>query len=231
MVVFDVDGTLYAQTPLRIAMLRQLLIDALASRSLDTLKTLRVFRQVREHLGNEPGVDFLTQQYQLTAERCRKSVEQVRDLTSEWLEKRPLPYLAACRYPLLPAIFSGLRASGKKVAAFSDYPAVDKLSALGLQASPVVCATDLQVGRLKPDPFGLLLILDQCGVVPGRALMIGDRFDRDAAAAKQAGVRALIRSTRTHPEFDTFKNFHDPVFKPLLRPASYRDSEHDLRPG
>lgn len=231
LVVFDVDGTLYAQTRLRLVMLRQLLIDALASRSLDTIRTLRVFRQVREQLGDQPCDDFIAQQYQLTAERCRKSVEEVQQITSDWLEQRPLPFLAACRYPHLPAVFSGLRASGKRIAAFSDYPAVEKLSALGLQASPVVCATDPHIGRLKPDPLGLMLILKQCGVAPDRTLMIGDRFDRDAAAAKRAGVRALIRSGKTHPEFDTFKSFDDLIFEPLLRPGLYRDSEHGFWPG
>ena len=231
LVVFDVDGTLYAQRPLRLAMFRQLLKDALATRSLDTIRTLSVFRKVREHLGNQPGVDFLEQQYRLTAERCHQSVERVREITTEWIERRPLPYLTACRYAHLPAVFSGLRASGKRVAVFSDYPAAEKLRALGLQANPIVCATDAEVSRLKPDPLGLMLILKQCDVAPDRALMIGDRFDRDAAVARRAGVRALIRSSKPHPEFDTFRRFDDPVFEPLLRLPSFGNNGRGLSPG
>lgn len=217
LVVFDVDGTLYSQSRLRLVMLGQLIADAWACRSISTINALRVFRQVRESLGDQPGIDFLTQQYQQAAERCQLSTDELRKLTTDWLEQRPLRFLAACRYSRLQAVFSALHASGKQVAVFSDYPAVEKLFALGLQASPIVCATDAEVARLKPDPAGLLLVLKQCGVPPNRTLMIGDRFDRDALAAKRAGVRALIRSRKPHPEFQTFQKFDDAVFVPLLR--------------
>lgn len=64
------------------------------------------------------------------------------------------------------------------------------LAEMGLKAGPVVCATDPGIARLKPDLAGLLAILRQTGVVPERALMIGDHFDRDGAAAGRAGMRA-----------------------------------------
>ena len=140
----------------------------------------------------------------------------VRALTQEWMERRPLPLLAACRYPQVAEVFAGLRAAGKRIAAFSDYPALAKLAALGLQAEVVVCATDTDIARLKPDPAGLLAVLRQTGVAPGRALMIGDRFDRDAAAADRAGMRALIRSNRPHARWATFRAYDDLVFRPLL---------------
>ena len=218
--VFDVDGTLYSQSRLRRRMLGRLISDACGSRSLRTIRILRVFRQIRESLGNHPSADFLIQQYQQTADRCQVSVDEVRRLTNDWLEQRPLPFLAACRYPHLEALFLALRTAGKRVAVFSDYPAVGKLSALGLQAWPIVCATDEEVARLKPNPAGLLRILNQCGVHPNRTLMIGDRFDRDGLAAGRANVRALIRSRRVHPEFDTFQGFDDAIFAPLLHAAN-----------
>jgi phosphoglycolate phosphatase/putative hydrolase of the HAD superfamily len=220
LVVFDVDGTLYDQRRLRLAMLRRLLAATWQTRSLDTLKTLRTFRQVREALGDHPEADFMRLQYARTASRRDTSEAQVRALTAEWMEQRPLPLLAGCRYPHLDTLFAGLRAAGKQVAVFSDYPALDKLAALGLQARPVVCATDAGIARLKPDPLGLLEILRQTGVAAQRALMIGDRFDRDALAASRAGVRALIRSRQPHPEFDTFRAYDDPVFQPMLNPSA-----------
>jgi len=219
LVVFDVDGTLYDQRRLRRAMLGQLLRDAWHARSLDTLRTLRTFRQVREALGEEPEADFLRLQYARTAQQHRKSEDEVRLLATEWLEQRPLPSLAACRYAHLPALFDGMRAAGKRIAVFSDYPAVDKLKALGLRAELVVCATDPDIGRLKPDPAGLQSILRQTGVAARRTLMVGDRFDRDAAAAQRAGVHSLIRSRKPHPDFATFGSYADPVFQPLLTGA------------
>ena len=216
LVVFDVDGTLYDQRQLRLGMLRQLLGHAWQTRSLDTLLTLHTFRRVRETLGEQAGADFMALQYAQTASRHGKTPNAVRALTDEWMEQRPLPLLAACRYAHVAEVFASLRASGKRIAAFSDYPAVAKLAALGLRADVVVCATDPDIARLKPDPAGLLAILRQTGVPPERALMIGDRLDRDAAAAARAGMRALIRSRRPHASGATFRAFDDAVFQPLL---------------
>ena len=216
LVVFDVDGTLYDQRKLQLGMLRQLLGHAWQTRSLNTLLTLRTFRRVREALGEQAGSDFMALQYAQTASRHGKTPAAVRALTDEWMEQRPLPLLAACRYAHVAEVFGSLRAAGKRVAAFSDYPAVAKLAALGLRVDAVVCATDAGIARLKPDPAGLLAILRQTGVAPARALMIGDRFDRDAAAAERAGMRALIRSRRPHARWVTFWGYDDAVFQPLL---------------
>ena len=220
LVVFDVDGTLYDQRKLQLGMLRQLLGHAWQTRSLNTLLTLRTFRRVREALGErvgeQAGADFMALQYAQTASRHGKTPGAVRALTDEWMEQRPLPLLAACRYPHVAEVLAGLRASDKQIAVFSDYPAVAKLAALGLRADVVVCATDPGIARLKPDPAGLLAILRQTGVAPERALMIGDRFDRDAAAAARAGMRALIRSRRPHARWATFRGYDDAVFQPLL---------------
>ena len=224
LVVFDVDGTLYDQKRLRLVMLRRLLAAAWKSRSLDTMRTLQTFRRVRETLGDHPEPDFMRLQYARTAARHNKSEEDVRALTADWMERQPLPFLADCRYPHLDRLFAGLRGAGKQIAVFSDYPAKDKLAALGLQAAPVVCATDADIARLKPDPRGLLTILRQTGVPAERALMVGDRFDRDAMAARSAGMRALIRASKPHPEFDTFRAYDDPVFELLLVPAAIRAS-------
>ena len=218
--VFDVDGTLYDQRKLQLGMLQKLLGHAWQSRSLDTLLILRTFRRVREALGDQVeaqgGADFMTLQYAQTASRHGTTPAAVRALTDEWMEQRPLPLLAACRYAHVAGVFAGLRAAGKRIAVFSDYPAVAKLAALGLRADVVVCATDAGIARLKPDPAGLLAILQQTGVAPQRALMIGDRFDRDAAAAERAGMRALIRSRHPHTRWATFRGYGDAVFQPLL---------------
>ena len=156
LVVFDVDGTLYDQARLRRAMLAQLARASLRSRSLDVVNALRHFRRVREWLADQPGDDFATRQYALAAARCGLTAGEVEALAREWMERRPLPLLAACRYPHLDRLFEGLRRAGKRVAVFSDFPAADKLRALGLAAGTVVCSADPDVRRLKPDPAGLV---------------------------------------------------------------------------
>jgi phosphoglycolate phosphatase len=218
-VVFDVDGTLYDATRLRLAMLGQLIQNAWQTRSFDTLRTLRTFRRVREALGDVPDADFLQLQFEQTADRHGLASEAVKSLTAEWMEVRPLPLLRACRFPHVAAVFDGLRAQGKTIAVLSDYPAVAKLAAMGLSAELVVSAVDPEVRRLKPDPRGLRSILARTGVPAERTLMVGDRFDRDGEVALRAGVRALIRSARPHASFATFKGYNDPLFQPLFSRA------------
>ena len=218
--VFDVDGTLYDAHRLRRAMLGRLLLDAAARRSTRTLRILRAFRNIREELGDEQPTGFDELQYTRTASQAGCTADEVRALVSEWMEQRPLPLLAACRYPHIDRVFDALRAAGKQVAVLSDYPAVAKLAALGLQAHPVVSATDADISALKPNPAGLRAILERTGVPASRALMIGDRIDRDAAVAWQAGVQALIRTRKPDARVATFRRFDDPVFQPLLAPQA-----------
>ena len=58
LVVFDVDGTLYSQKALRLRMLKDLVGHTIASRSVETLKTLRHYRKLRETIGEQEIGDF-----------------------------------------------------------------------------------------------------------------------------------------------------------------------------
>lgn len=218
LVVFDVDGTLYDARRLRRAMLQPLLAAAWRERSLRTLRVLQVFRAQREVLGGEENPHFLQLQYTRTAARTGCDADTVRALVQQWMEQRPLPLLRDCRWPRVEVVFDALRAAGKTVAVWSDYPAQDKLQALALQADRVVAATDPEIARLKPDPRGLLALLERTGTPAARALMVGDRLDRDAWAARRAGVPALVL-TRDVPAPDrvlSFRAYDDPVFAPLF---------------
>ncbi len=231
LVVFDMDGTLYDARRLRARMAAWLLAEALRRRSLALPRTLAAFRRMREALaeaGRRTEVDFLRLQYLLPAQRlgCRPS--EVQALVEEWMEQRPLRWLAACRRPGVEALFDALRAQGKRVAVLSDYPARDKLAALGLQADTVVWAGDAGVGRLKPDPRGLRQILARTGVGADRTLVVGDRADRDGAVAARVGAQAvLVGRPGGRPEAGGaegapppiwVRGFDDPLFAPLIAP-------------
>ncbi len=216
LVVFDVDGTLYDAARLRQAMLTMLLAHAWQARSLQTLRVLRTFRQVREALAEEGAADFLTVQYARTAQGTGWETPAVRELVQAWMERRPLPLLRACRRPHVQDVFAALRVAGKAVWAWSDYPAAEKLRALDLPADGAVSATDAEIARLKPDPRGLLAILERTGVPASRTLMIGDRVERDAEAARRAGAAACILSRRRLHGVRTFRGYDDAVFRPLM---------------
>lgn len=81
----------------------------------------------------------------------------------------------------------------------------------------VVSATDDDLQRLKPDPTGLIKILCTTGVPADRALMIGDRFDRDWAVADSVGMDAIIRCGRRDLRCTTFRSYRDPLFEPILQ--------------
>ena len=215
-VIFDLDGTLYNQQWLRVRMLMQMLSTATRSRSLQVPLMLHAFRRCREELANVAADDFLFLQYEITAMRLGCSIEDVRDVVAEWIERRPLAVIAECTFPGVPKLFAALAASNRSIAVFSDYPAEAKLEAMKLHADFIVSATDKDVGQLKPNPAGLHKILKLAGTEPRRSIMIGDRFDRDWEAARRVGMRALIRSSRPHATADTFRSYADELFRPLL---------------
>ncbi|PLT94969.1 HAD family hydrolase [Sinorhizobium medicae] len=227
LVVFDVDGTLYDQTRLRARMVLSLFCDALGTRKFGTMKVLQNFRFCREVLARASPDDFIERQFTETAALSRCSKEEVKEIVSEWIDQRPLPYLSACRYQGVGALFEGLKRSGRFIAVLSDYPAREKLAALALQVDLIVSATDDDVQSLKPDPTGLVKILRTTGIPPERALMVGDRFDRDWAVADRVGMDAIIRSGYADPRCMTFRTYHDALFAPVLRSSSRRD----LSPG
>jgi HAD superfamily hydrolase (TIGR01549 family) len=208
--VFDVDGTLYNQRRLRLNMAYELLLHALRSRSLGTARMLSSYRRLREQLADDEVQNFEQVLLTQTADRCGLPPATVAALAAEWLEQRPLRHIRACRYDGLPELFQRLRVRGKRIAILSDYPAPAKLQAVGLAADIIVCAGD--VGVLKPHPHGLQRVMALAGAAPGATVMIGDRPERDGAAARRSGVHALIKSRRPLPGWQTFATYRDPVF-------------------
>jgi FMN phosphatase YigB (HAD superfamily) len=220
LVIFDLDGTLYSQRRLRTRMALNLLYVAVKTRSLKTLNVLRIYRQCRERLAEGAIVDFMNRQFDDTAMQCGCSAEEVREVVNEWIEQRPLTYLRSCRYSGIEGLFDALHRSGRTIAVFSDYSAAAKLEALSLKADIVVSATDGDVQRLKPDPAGLYKILNATGFEASRSLIIGDRFDRDWAAANRAGIPAIIKSRRGDPRCGTFRSYQDTLFQPVVQSAN-----------
>jgi HAD superfamily hydrolase (TIGR01549 family) len=102
--------------------------------------------------------------------------------------------MLAARWPGVVEFLQELRGAGIRVGALSDYPAIAKLTAMGVLGlfDVVVCAQDSDVGRFKPDPAGLRILLARLDIPAERAVYVGDRSDLDAGAASAAGVRCYI---------------------------------------
>lgn len=216
LVVFDMDGTLYRHRSLHLRMARDMLLYTLLKRDLNVIAVLAKYRRIRERLADEQVVDFERVLVAETATATANSPDAVRAIVSEWVEQRPLPYLAACRHPGLPQLFAGLRRKGKSIGILSDYPVKAKLAALELTANHVVFAGDQGIGVLKPHPRGLESLMTAAGVKAHATVLIGNRADRDGLAARRAGARALIKSSKPIEGWQTFTRFDDALFAPVF---------------
>jgi len=102
--------------------------------------------------------------------------------------------LRACVMDDLHDTLGQARKQGFRLGVFSDYPANEKLRAMGVLDlfDAVVTAQDPEVQRFKPHPRGIEVTMDRLGVSKREAIYIGDRADVDGEAADRAGVRCVI---------------------------------------
>lgn len=199
-VIFDVDGTLYNQKLLRLLMLRDLLAYCLMRP--DQWKDLLIlhrFRLLREEMTNSyhNNENLLKIQFRLTAGKTCVPIKRVEECIEKWIMVYPLKYLRSLRYPDVLDFYNDLRESSIKLAAFSDYPAVEKLRALGMSEMIVVCTTDPEVNSMKPDTKGLLLLVEKLNVPIDACLLIGDREERDGECARRISMPYLIKTNNT----------------------------------
>ena len=191
-VICDLDGTLYDQAGLRKKMSARLLAHCLKGpKAWREVKALAVFRRVREKLAEEESRDPRREQYLRAARGSGFSPGRVKRLVEDWILQRPLPLLAACRRPGVARFFGLLKARGLGLAVVSDYPAEDKLAALGLKAAVTLCSVS-GPNRLKPHPAAFLEAARLLDCAPKECLVIGDRDERDGEAARRAGMAYLI---------------------------------------
>lgn len=217
LVVFDVDGTLYDQSRLRRAMAVRLLSHLALTGRMSTLKALRAYRHTREATADAESPDFEGEALAQAARAGGMSVERAGDLVAEWMQRRPLPLLAGCRYHGVPELFAELRHRGTAIGILSDHPAADKMRAMGLDADIIACAGSPGCAFQKPHPSGLRYLMEVTGTAPADTILIGDRDERDGEAGRRAGVDVLIRTDRPAGE-KTFRSFAS-LLEPLALSA------------
>ncbi len=183
----DLDGTLYSQPPVRLAMAAEVALFGWSS-----LAVLQRFRREQEELRLlELEGDPFTLQLERTATGLGTDAARVEALVRDWMIERPAKWLTLFRRRALLEEIRNYRSAGGRTALVSDYPARRKLEALG--ATPlfdVIVASGEPDGpqRLKPHPSGLLRAASALGIDPARCLVIGDRPDADGLAASTAGM-------------------------------------------
>lgn len=209
-VLFDLDGTLYRQRPMRALMALELATMPLSGPFSvpRRLRVLRAFRAAQERLRAGGGGRPASDQVAVAAEASGVAVAEVKEVVDEWMMRRPLKHLRFCRMPGLEAALDGLERAGLRRGVLSDYPAEGKLSALGLDGrfSPVLSASDPEIDAFKPSPRGYLRACAIWNLDPAEVLYVGDRADVDAAGAAAAGMPCAIvgRATASPPGLPPF---------------------------
>ncbi len=237
--LFDVDGTLYHQAPLRLCMGLELAVLPLRSSPASARRTwsaISAFRRVREEL-RDPGVaeaPLARLQFERAAERVGMEVDEVEAVVSEWIFRRPLRYLRRCRRAGIESLLDALAARGVPAGVFSDYPAREKLEALGLsdRISLVACATDAEINAFKPDPRGFAWCCERWGLEPSRVLYVGDRVEVDARGAANAGMPCAILSRRLAVAPEGMPTTPVPSYAyPFTRYSSFADLQQAIDAG
>ncbi len=210
-VIFDVDGTLYNQRQLRLLMLRDLLVYYLMRP--DQWKDLLIlhhFRLLREEMTNgcQNSENLWKNQFRLTAEKTRVPLKRVEDCIEKWIMSHPLKYIKHLHYSGVLDFYKNLQEASIKMAAFSDYPVVDKLRVLGMSEMIVVCTTDQEVNSMKPDTKGLMLVVKKLNVPIDACLLIGDREERDGECARRINMPYLIKTKRSNV-LNSFKCYEE----------------------
>lgn len=223
-VLFDVDGTLYHQMPLRFLMALELSLQLIVQRSYRAAacqwRLLSHFRHVREelrHLG-AATMPLAELQYVETAKRIGATPDEVKEIVTKWMYQRPLKYLGLCRYRGLKAFLAFLNDNGIPIGVFSDYPVADKLRTLGLSQSVTItlCATDPEINAFKPHPKGFQVACSLLAMSPEEVLYVGDRLETDAVGSAAAGMpcallvgRRIRSRTRLYRNTVAFSSFEE----------------------
>jgi HAD superfamily hydrolase (TIGR01549 family) len=189
----DLDGTLYTQRWVRLAMAAELALFGWSA--LPILKRFRREQEAqREKLVTGETVAITHEspfhaQLGRTAEALGIGLERVESVVQDWMFQRPGKWIRLFRRQGVIAEVRAFKAKGGRTALVSDYPAERKIDALGMrELFDVIVANGEAHGpqRLKPDPEGFLSAAALLNVAPDRCLVVGDRDDADGAAARAA---------------------------------------------
>lgn len=201
--LFDLDGTLYDQRPLRRAVLRGL-VRAYLTHPIEGLKTVRIlaaYRRAQDELRHDRTTSpVAAAQLQIASRQTGLPREVVAGRVTRWMEQEPLALIERYVRADLRPLLQEAKRRGLALGVVSDYPARDKLKAMSLLTyfDLIVTAQDSEVNAFKPSPRSLEVATRRLGVSRHQALYIGDRCEIDGAAAAAAGIDAFILKSPRH---------------------------------
>lgn len=186
--IFDLDGTLYQQFPVRLCMaIRMILHYALRLWRVRELFAVLVYRKLRESLYGAGSENFNDMQIREVARVCGIDSARAEGAINFWMNEAPLKAVRFFRRVKLIEGMKKIQYSGKKIIVYSDYTVKEKLEALEFSADYVFWSNDSVINCMKPDSSGIMRAVKVIGLEGANILYIGDRFDRDGICAGNAG--------------------------------------------
>jgi phosphoglycolate phosphatase/putative hydrolase of the HAD superfamily len=191
--IFDLDGTLYDQKPLRLKITSTLIFRLITFRiSLTELKIISEFRKQRELHKGFHSPTLINDQFKWCANNLKVPSERVRKVIEYYMFSFPLKFLKRFMYPGATELLKLLGKGNYKIAVYSDFPVEDKIKAMGITADYTLYSAHEPVCCMKPTSAGLLHICSQLSILPQDTIFIGDREDTDGESARMAGIKFLL---------------------------------------
>jgi HAD superfamily hydrolase (TIGR02253 family) len=189
-IILDLDNTLVDF----MAMKRQA-IEAAVQSMIDAGLALTP-EDVRNRINaiyQERGIEFQNVFDQLLYDLFQKVDYKI--LSSGIVAYRRAREAALVPYPHVNMTLVGLLKRGMKLAVVSDAPAREawlRLCSLNFQQMFDCVVTFGDTGERKPSPAPFRKALEQLGVQPSEAIMVGDWPERDVVGAAQLGIRTAF---------------------------------------
>jgi FMN phosphatase YigB (HAD superfamily) len=189
-IIVDVDGTLYYQRGVRFFMALKLLFYVIATPSkFKYLLALLRLRQLRE---TDIGAVMSLDEQVNKVSRCYGLAENEFMLfINRWLFEEPLTYIKIFKNSIALDLVKKMIQKRKKVLFYSDYPCDDKLEALGVEGGQRLYPGKMGIVKLKPSKESINIVMREISLNRVDVIYIGDRYEKDGAAAKTVGIEFL----------------------------------------
>ena len=191
-VIFDVDGTLYHQKPVRLRMALRLGCHFFRHPThIKELLGIYYFRKIRE----TEKFRVLPLEEQIREAASRTGIHETQCLKAaiqRWMFDAPLPYIHSHQNRKMLCLLNWLRAEGKRILIYSDYAPERKLNVLDVKADAVYYPGTNGIDELKPSGKSVRKILDDQGFLLEETVFIGDRPEKDGESARAAGIRFIL---------------------------------------
>ena len=191
-IIFDVDGTLYHQRPVRIQMAIRLAgYYGTHLFGIPELKGIYNFRKVRE----EEAFQAFSIERQIQEAARRSGIRDAAVLgqaIQRWMFREPLRQIAAHPNKEVLSFLRRQQAEGRRIIIYSDYAAEEKLAVLDISPDAVYYPGIAGIREMKPSLDSMNKILRREALRPDHAVMVGDRMEKDGKSAELVGMPFLL---------------------------------------